>query len=164
MAPASLSISALAEQTGCSVPTIRYYEQIGLLPPATRTSGGHRQYRESDLQRLQFIKRCRDFGFSIDQVRELLASFEDGDGDCVEVRDRVQAQLEAVRAKLAQLRELESRLASFVADCDSACVGGASRDCCIIEDLSARPAIGVSCGSTPVEAIEVSATELLRRP
>jgi DNA-binding transcriptional MerR regulator len=166
MKPVFLSISTLAEKTGCSVPTIRYYEQIGLLPLATRTSGGHRHYRESDLRRLRFIKRCRDFGFSVEQVRELVAMSEDGDGHCVEVRDRVQAQLELVRSKLAQLRELESSLASFVAECDSECVGGANRDCCIIEDLAAKPASAVSCGSAcsvPMNGIEVSATELRRR-
>jgi DNA-binding transcriptional MerR regulator len=135
MAPASLSIRALADKTGCSVPTIRYYEQIGLLPPAMRTAGGHRHYLDKDLQRLQAIKRCRDFGFSIEQVRELVAMFENGDGHCVDLRDVVQAQLDALRSRLAQLRELESSLAAFVADCDSACVGGANRGCCIVEEM-----------------------------
>jgi DNA-binding transcriptional MerR regulator len=137
MATTPLSIGALADKTGCNAPTIRYYEQIGLLPPALRTAGGHRHYRDADLQRLQFIKRCRDFGFPIEQVRELVAMFENGDGDCAEVRDVAQDQLAAVRSRLAELRALEASLAAFVAGCDSACVGGASRDCCIIEDLSA---------------------------
>jgi DNA-binding transcriptional MerR regulator len=137
MASTLLSIGALADKTGCNVPTIRYYEQIGLLPPASRTAGGHRHYRDADLQRLQFIKRCRDFGFPIEQVRELVAMVENGDGNCVEVRDVAQAQLAAVQSKLAALRELEASLAAFVANCDSACLGGAKRDCCIIEDLSA---------------------------
>jgi DNA-binding transcriptional MerR regulator len=140
MAPASLSISALAGRIGCSVPTIRYYEQIGLLPPAMRTSGGHRHYFESDLQRLQMIKRCRDFGFSIEQVRELAAMFENGAGHCVDIRDAVQAQLDSVRAKLDELRELESALAAFVGDCDRSCAGGANRDCCIVGDIAAKPA------------------------
>jgi DNA-binding transcriptional MerR regulator len=131
-----LSIGALADKTGCNVPTIRYYEQIGLLPPAMRTAAGHRHYREADLQRLQFIKRCRDFGFPIEQVRELAAMFENGDGDCVEVREAAQAQLAAVQSRLAELRALEASLASFVASCDNTCAGGANRDCCIIEDLS----------------------------
>jgi DNA-binding transcriptional MerR regulator len=136
MTPVSLSISALAEKTGCSVPTIRYYEQIGLLPLARRTSGGHRHYLESDLQRLQTIKRCRDFGFSIEQVRELAALFEDSGGQCVEIRDAVQVQLDLVRSRLAELRELEASLAAFVADCDRSCAGGANRDCCIVEGVS----------------------------
>jgi DNA-binding transcriptional MerR regulator len=137
MATIPLSIGALADQSGCKVPTIRYYEQIGLLPPALRTAGGHRHYREGDLLRLQFIKRCRDFGFPIEQVRELVAMFENGDGDCAEVRNAAQARLAAVQSRLTELRALEASLAAFVARCDSACVGGANRDCCIIEDLSA---------------------------
>jgi DNA-binding transcriptional MerR regulator len=137
MATTPLSIGALADKTGCNVPTIRYYEQVGLLPPAPRTAGGHRHYRDADLRRLQFIKRCRDFGFPIEQVRELLAMADNGDGDCAEVRDAAQAQLAAVRSRLAELRALEAKLAGFVASCDGACVGGANRDCCIIEDLSA---------------------------
>jgi DNA-binding transcriptional MerR regulator len=166
MAPASLSIRALADQTGCNVPTIRYYEQIGLLPLAKRTSGGHRQYLESDRRRLQFIKRCRDFGFSIEQVRDLVAKFENGDGDCVDIRNVVQAQLAVVRSKLTQLRDLEANLAAFVADCDSSCVGGAHRDCCIIDDLSAQSASTAPCNSAfgaAMEGIEIVATELRRQ-
>ncbi|MFP5393355.1 MAG: MerR family transcriptional regulator [Gammaproteobacteria bacterium] len=140
MAASTLSIGALADQAGCSVPTIRYYEQIGLLPPAARTGAGHRHYRAADLQRLQFIKRCRDFGFPIEQVRELVGVFDKGEGDCAEVRDVAQAQLAAVRSRLAALRALEATLQGFVADCDAACVGGPSRDCCIIDELSSQAA------------------------
>jgi DNA-binding transcriptional MerR regulator len=123
MATPSISIGALADKTGCNVPTIRYYEEIGLLPPALRTAGGHRH--------------CRDFGFPIEQVRELVAMSENGDGNCMEVRDAAQARLAAVQSKLAELRKLEASLAAFVAGCASTCAGGANRDCCIIEDLSA---------------------------
>lgn len=142
MATTPLSIGALADKTGCNVPTIRYYEQIGLLPRALRTAGGQRHYSESDLERLQFIKRCRDFGFPIEQVRELVANFDNGDGNCADVRNLTHAQLATVRSRLAELRELEANLAAFVAGCDSACVGGMNRDCCIIGDLSAGPATG----------------------
>jgi DNA-binding transcriptional MerR regulator len=152
---APLSIGALAEQSGCNVPTIRYYEQIGLLPRALRTAGGHRHYRDSDLRRLQFIRRCRDFGFPIGQVREMVAMFEDGDGDCADVRDLAQTQLGAVRARLTELRELEASLAAFVDDCNRSCAGGARRDCCIIDSLS-------GCGA-PGEAIDIAATEIRRR-
>jgi DNA-binding transcriptional MerR regulator len=166
MANPFLSIGALADKSGCNVPTIRYYEQIGLLPPAMRTAGGHRHYVESDLRRLQFIKRCRDFGFPIEQVRELVAMFENGEGDCVEVRDVAHVQLEAVRSRLAELRELEASLAAFIASCDSSCVGGANRDCCIIEDLSVSSASAAPCNSgcgAPLETIDIAATEVRRQ-
>ncbi|WP_251031424.1 MerR family transcriptional regulator [Paraburkholderia strydomiana] len=77
MSQSSLTIGALASETNTNVPTIRYYEEIGLLPHAQRAANGHRYYQDSDLKRLTFIKRCRDFGFPIEQVRELVRLFED---------------------------------------------------------------------------------------
>lgn len=100
MSDAPLTIGALSAHTRCSVPTIRYYEQIGLLPNPGRAANGHRYYNRRDLRRLGFIKRCRDFGFPIEQVRVLAQLFEDGDRACREVRDQAQLHLEAVRAKL----------------------------------------------------------------
>ncbi|MFZ3004053.1 MAG: MerR family transcriptional regulator [Undibacterium umbellatum] len=78
----NLTIGMLSSQTDCSVPTIRYYEKIGLLPNPVRATNGHRYYRDDDLKRLTFIRRCRDFGFPIDEVRELVDLFEDGDRAC----------------------------------------------------------------------------------
>lgn len=132
----NLTIGTLSAQTGCNVPTIRYYEQIGLLPRPARASNGHRYYREADLKRLTFIKRCRDFGFPIERVRMLVTLFEDGDRSCVEVRDMAQEHLDMVRAKLEELRQLETSLVGFVDGCTEACIGGATRNCVIIEDLS----------------------------
>ena len=68
-----LAIGALAERTGCSVPTIRYYEEIGLIPAARRRASGHRVYDAKSEELLTFIRRCRDFGFPVEQVRELVA-------------------------------------------------------------------------------------------
>jgi len=136
MNQSDLTIGALSAKTHCSVPTIRYYEKIGLLPSPGRASNGHRYYRDADLKRLTFIKRCRDFDFPIEQVHELVALFEDGDRACAEVRNMAQARLDQVRAKLAEMRQLEASLASFVSSCDAACGGGLTKDCVIIEDLS----------------------------
>jgi DNA-binding transcriptional MerR regulator len=69
----NLKIGALARQTGTNAPTIRYYEEIGLLPSAGRQAGNQRVYGEADVKSLTFIRRCRQFGFSIDQVRSLVA-------------------------------------------------------------------------------------------
>lgn len=132
-----LTIGALASQTSTNVPTIRYYEEIGLLPQAERAANGHRYYCEADLKRLKFIKRCRDFGFPIEQVKELVGLFEDGDRACIEARDLAQTHLDAVRAKLEQIRQLEANLLAFVESCDEACCKGTTRECAIIEDLSA---------------------------
>jgi len=143
----NLSIGALAKQVQCTVPTIRYYEEIGLLPHATRAANGRRYYGEADHKRLLFIKRCRDFGFPIEQVRNLVSLFEEGDRSCVEVRDVAQEHLNVVRAKITEFRQLEASLAAFVDSCDAACCGGTAKDCTIIEDLSsvAGPG-GAGCG------------------
>ena len=137
MSQTSLTIGALATHTGTNVPTIRYYEEIGLLPQAQRLANGRRYYRDGDLKRLTFIKRCRDFGFPIEQVRELVNLFEDGDRSCIEVKNLAQMRLDTVRARLHEMRQLEASLVSFVQSCDDACCKGTTRNCAIIEDLSA---------------------------
>jgi DNA-binding transcriptional MerR regulator len=147
MQSSNLSIGVLAERTQCTVPTIRYYEEIGLLPHAPRTANGRRYYGDADQKRLLFIKRCRDFGFPIEQVRNLVSLFEDGDRSCVEVRDLAQDHLNAVRAKIDEFRQLEVSLAAFVQSCDVACCGGTAKDCTIIEDLSSTTTqSGKGCG------------------
>src|SRR5690348_5567266 len=129
-----LSIGALAKRTGVSAPTIRYYEEIGLLPQAGRGANGQRVYDDAGVERLTFIKRCRDFGFSIDQVRVLTGLSISTGADCRDVRDIAQSHLNQVREKQAELRALAIHLQRFVAACDAACVGGASCDCVIFEE------------------------------
>ena len=134
----SFKIGALAERTGTSTPTIRYYEEIGLLPTAHRQSGGQRVYGDADVRRLTFIRRCREFGFSIDQVRALVALVQDPQSSCMHARDLAQDHLTAVRAKLSELKALERSIGAFVASCDSFCAGGPGPDCPVLGDLS-RP-------------------------
>ena len=138
MASPNLSIGVVAKRTGCTVPTIRYYEDIGLLPNANRTEGGQRNFSEATVARLTFIRRCRDFGFSIDQVRELVGLVDEPTRPCIEVRDLAAAHLAEVQNKLLELQALESTLRGFVGACNAACAGGAALDCTILEDLS-RP-------------------------
>jgi MerR family copper efflux transcriptional regulator len=139
------SIGAAAKQTGCSVPTIRYYEEVGLLPPAPRTEGNQRHYDQAAIRRLTFIRRCRDFGFTIEQVRELVGLVDQPNRDCVEVRDIAQAHLQEVQKKLAELQALEASLAAFVCSCNAACAGGPAADCTILADL-AMPAAATQPG------------------
>ena len=152
------------------MPTIRYYEQIGLLPLPQRAANGHRYYRNEDLERLSFIKRCRDFGFPIERVRELVALFSDRGRACVEVRDLAKEHLEQVRGKLAEMRQLEASLeaslAAFVSSCNAACVGGTTSDCVIISEMvSAGGCASFSCSSAeplPDHAATFGVTELKR--
>lgn len=130
------SIGVVARQTGCSVPTIRYYEEIGLLPPGPRTQAGRRIYGDDAVRQLTFIRRCRDFGFSIDQVRELVSLVDQPDRPCLEVRDIAARHLDQVRERLAELQALEASMTLFVRSCDTACAGSTALDCTILEDLS----------------------------
>lgn len=91
------------------------------------------------LQRLRFIRRCRSFGFSIDQVRELVGLVDAPDRPCVELRDIAARHLLSVRERLAELQALERSMAGFVAGCEAACAGGPAQDCRIFEDLGATP-------------------------
>ena len=131
-----LRIGALAERAGTNAPTIRYYEEIGLLRRADRQTGGQRAYGEEDVRRLAFIRRCRDFGFSIEQVRSLVALVQDRERSCMEARDLAHEHLTAVRAKLSELKALERSIAGFIATCNASCAGGPGPDCTILEDLA----------------------------
>jgi DNA-binding transcriptional MerR regulator len=97
----------LAKRTGTSVPTIRYYEQIGLLRRPMR-SGGQRIYDNETVRRLAFVRRCREFDFSIEEVRSLLALMQNGKS-CTEARNLAEGHLVALRRKLVELKALERR-------------------------------------------------------
>jgi DNA-binding transcriptional MerR regulator len=103
---------------------------------ADRQAGGQRAYGEEDVRRLAFIRRCRDFGFSIEQVRSLLTLVQDRERSCMEARDLAQEHLTAVRAKLRELKAVERSIAGFIATCDASCAGGPGPDCAILEDLA----------------------------
>lgn len=130
-----LKIGDLAERTGTNAPTIRYYEEIGLIPRADRQDGGHRRYGDEDVKRLTLIRRCREFGFAIEHVRSLVELAEDPGRSCLEARDLAREHLAAVRAKLHELKALERSIARFVETCETACAGGPGPECTILEDL-----------------------------
>lgn len=130
-----LTIGALAERTDCNVPTIRYYEEIGLLAKAGRRPGGHRFYREADVKRLTFIRRCREFQFPLEKVRELVDLIEHPERDCNGAKQLAEGHLIALRKKLVELQALEQSLSQFAESCSSLCAGGPARECVILEDL-----------------------------
>ncbi|MAS15422.1 helix-turn-helix domain-containing protein (plasmid) [Nitratireductor rhodophyticola] len=132
----ALKIGDLATRTGTNAPTIRYYEEIGLIPRADRQDGGQRRYGDEDVKRLTLIRRCRAFGFPIEQVRSLVALAEEPGRSCLEARDLAQEHLTTVRAKLRELKALEQSLARFVESCETACAGGPGPDCTILKDLA----------------------------
>jgi DNA-binding transcriptional MerR regulator len=126
-----MRIGALAERTGTSVPTIRYYEEIGLLRQVARR-GGQRIYDHEDAHRLAFIRRCRDFDFSIPEIRSLLSLMQNGT-PCGEARKLAEVHLGDLRQKLRELQALERTIASLITACASTCEGGATADCVIVQ-------------------------------
>lgn len=135
-----LSIGALAERTGFNVSALRYYEEVGLIPPATRRPSGHRVYDEKMQEVLTLIRHCRDFGFSIEETRALVSLSTSEERDCTEARDIAQLHLDTVRSKLKGLQNLERSLNRFVQACTDQCLGGPAPKCTILKDLSLREA------------------------
>lgn len=131
-----LAIGALAQRTGLSVSAIRYYEEVGLIPPAVRRPSGHRVYGADAQQLLTLIRHCRDFGFSVEETRALVALASESGKDCVEAREIAQRHLDTVRARLAELQVLERSLGAFVTACTEQCAGGPAPQCTILKDLS----------------------------
>ena len=125
------AIGALAKRTGTKVQTIRYYEQIGLLPEAARSAGGQRRYGAAELDRLAFIRHARQLGFGLDAIRDLLDLSDHPEQPCAGA-DRIAArQLREVEQRIARLEKLRRELARMVEDC----TGGAAGACRVIEGL-----------------------------
>jgi MerR family mercuric resistance operon transcriptional regulator len=129
-----LSIGDLARRTGVKVETIRYYERIGIVQSPARTLGGHRAYDHEALRRLGFIRRCRELGFGIDEIRDLLGLVANNDFTCDEVRALTESHLALVRRKRADLQRMERVLAAMVAECRN----GRVPECPIIDALFAQ--------------------------
>ncbi len=126
-----LSIGRLSARTGCNIETIRYYEKIGLLAAPPRTAGGHRVYDGGHAERLGFIRRSRELGFSLDEVRVLLGLADGEEYDCGKVREITLHHLQGVKDKIRDLRRLERTLTMISNDCE----GGIAPSCPIIEAL-----------------------------
>ncbi len=126
-----LSIGKLARTVGVKVPTIRYYEQIGLLPQPERTAGNQRLYGQKTRERLGFIRHARDLGFPLDAIREFLDLADDPDRSCAAADEIARRQLAAVNDRIARLTLLRAELQRMVAQC----AHGTIADCRVIEVL-----------------------------
>jgi DNA-binding transcriptional MerR regulator len=128
----ALTIGQLSRATDTKIETIRYYEKIGLLPAPRRTTGNYRSYATEHLQRLGFIRRARELGFSIEDVRELLKLATHGERPCEEVDQLVAHHLEATEQKIAALTRLRRDLRETL----NSCQGGRIAECRVIQALS----------------------------
>ena len=125
-------IGALSAQTGVNIETIRYYERIGVMPAPPRTEGRQRVYDENHLKRLTFIRRGRELGFSLDEIRELLGLVRGHSLTCAQVKAMTQGHVASIRSKVRDLRKLERVLNDLAARCH----GREVPDCPILEVLS----------------------------
>ena len=127
-----LTIGGLAKATGTNVETIRFYEKSGILPAPARTDGNYRSYDPVHLNRLSFIRRARDLGFSLDQVKALLRLSDDRSQPCAAVDDIAKLHREEVERKIKDLKALKAELDRIIDTCRC----GTVADCRIIETLS----------------------------
>jgi DNA-binding transcriptional MerR regulator len=135
----AFSIGEVARQTAIKVPTIRFYEQIGLLPAVLRSPGNRRRYRASDVRRLVFIRHARQLGFEVSAIRTLLALLDQPDSSCKPIDALVADHLAAIDTKIERLVTLRRELRHILA----CCAGGRVAECRVIESIA-------TCGDEPV--------------
>jgi MerR family mercuric resistance operon transcriptional regulator len=134
MVDQAIQIGELSRRTGCNIETIRYYERIGLMPAPPRR-GRYRSYGGDDVGRLGFVRRARELGFTLDEVRALLGLVAGGQAACAEVRTLAASHLQGVRSRIADLKRMERVLAASVLACDA----GQDPGCPLIQALYADP-------------------------
>lgn len=126
-----VTIGALSKQTGCHIETVRYYERIGVLLTPPRTAGGHRLYGKEHIKRLMFVRRSRELGFSLGEIRTLLKLVDGKQYTCREVKALMEEHLGDIKKKISDLKRLQKTLA----DISSQCEGGMVPECPIIDAL-----------------------------
>ena len=128
------SIGDMSRRTRVKVPTIRYYEQMGLIAEPGRTEGNQRRYSRADLERLEFIRHARDLGLTIDAIRELIALSRHPDRPCADADAIARTHLVDVREKIEKLKNLEAELERIATQC----AGGRVHDCYVIRALASH--------------------------
>ncbi|WP_375450477.1 helix-turn-helix domain-containing protein [uncultured Devosia sp.] len=128
----NISIGDLSNRSQVKVPTIRYYEQIGLLPSAPRTEGGQRRYGQAEVDRLNFIRHSRELGFEVDDIRALLAMSAEPQASCHQVDSIARNHLAEVDRRIGSLQAMRLELQRMIAECGH----GRVCDCRIIEALA----------------------------
>jgi len=128
----NIAIGELSKRTGVKVPTVRYYEQIGLLTSAPRTGGNQRRYGQAEVERLNFIRHSRELGFEIEDIRELLAMAAEPQASCHQVDSIARNHLTEVERRIESLMALRGELQRMISECGH----GRICDCQIVEALA----------------------------
>lgn len=131
MKAGDLPIGALSKQSGVNIETIRYYERIGIMPKPQRSAGGYRIYGPEHLKRLTFVRRGRELGFSLNELRALLRLVDGHAYTCIQVHDLAVEHLAEIRRKIADLRRLQRVIGDIAAQCS----GDQIPECPIIDAL-----------------------------
>lgn len=126
-----MKISEAAAASGCHLETIRYYERVGLVSPPERTLSGYRAYSQGDVERLRFVSRGRELGFSLDEIRSLLRLNDDPAMSCCDVDAIARTHLSDIRGRIVELQRVASELERVIADC----AGGKRGQCTILGTL-----------------------------
>jgi len=134
----SLTIGQVAKQAGVGIETVRFYERQGLLDEPPRRASGYRQYTPEAVTRIQFIKRSQELGFSLKEITELLSLRVDPETTCGEVKQRAEAKIANINAKLRDLQQMKEALTTLVAACSGS---GPTSHCPILDALESHNAI-----------------------
>jgi MerR family copper efflux transcriptional regulator len=130
-----MNIGEVAQASGVSAKMIRHYEGIGLIAASPRTQAGYRQYHERDVHLLRFIRRARDLGFALDQIRQLLSLWDDPERASADVKQLAETHIAGLDARIAALTEMRTTLVTLT----QACHGDHRPDCPILQGLSQPP-------------------------
>jgi Hg(II)-responsive transcriptional regulator len=128
-----MKIGTVARKAGFSVDTVRYYERRGLINPATRSASGYRQYSTEDIRRLRFIQHAKELGFTLEEIRQLLA-LRSGGSDCTRVRQIAEIKAAEIRKRIEKLSTMHDVLLELASQCDE----GSDDDCPILKSLESN--------------------------
>ncbi len=112
-----LTIGKVSRETGCNIETIRFYEREGILPSPQRTAGGHRIYNQSLVERIVFVRRCRELGFSMLEIRQLLSVVDQNNISCEQVKEIAERHLEDIAIRIEDLRKMQDTLGQLAQKC-----------------------------------------------
>jgi len=129
--PAQLTIGRLSARAAVNIETVRYYERIGLVPSPPRTEGGHRLYGEAHVKKLIFVRRARELGFTLEEIRALLRLADERPPSCARARSLATTHLADVRGKISDLKRMERVLTETIALCEE----GDRPECPLLEAL-----------------------------
>lgn len=141
----ALTIGRVSKATGCKIQTIRYYEEIGLIPSPDRSEGNQRVYEQGHVERLRFVKHARELGFSLAAIRDLLSLSDNPDQSCDAVDFIARDQLAHVERRIDRLQSLKVELQRMITQCS----GGRVKDCRIIEVLGDHDHCVTDHGNAP---------------